>query len=283
MPPVTAIAVYEEFKELTPAGVKGDEMIRKLADRLAGVDLLEQAAEILEGQIRFRLQGALKAEVGARLAVLYLLARYSDRALAALDATNETGQPDELVTQRRHLRARALMGLERQDEALEILKKDKAPDADLLRAEIFWRAGDWANASQALRKIVRASGAKKEKPLTVEQSQNVLNYAIALVLSGNERGLGRVRRDYGRALEATEFKDAFRLVSAPTAFGLIDPASVEQRVKLAEGFKTFLSAYKERLKKKGLSGVTPKATADAGAASGEPADQQGQQSESQGG
>ncbi|MDD9876717.1 MAG: tetratricopeptide repeat protein, partial [Magnetovibrio sp.] len=284
MPPVTAIAVYEEFKELTPAGVKGDEMIRKLADRLAGVDLLEQAAEILEGQIRFRLKGALKAEVGARLSVLYLLARYYDRSLAALDATNEPGQPEGLVTQRRHLRARALMGMGREEESLEILKKDKAPDADLLRAEIFWRSGDWANASQSLRKIVRESGAEKEKPLNPEQSQNVLNYSIALVLSGNERGLGRVRRDYGRALEATELKDAFRLVSAPTAFGLIDPASVERRVKLAEGFKTFLSAYKERLQKQGLSGMTSQTTADAGGAPGGAAGQSGErQGETKGG
>ncbi|MCH7937617.1 MAG: hypothetical protein IH994_11090, partial [Proteobacteria bacterium] len=44
--PVTAIALYDEFKELTPAGVQGDEMIRKLADRLVGVDLLDRAAKL---------------------------------------------------------------------------------------------------------------------------------------------------------------------------------------------------------------------------------------------
>lgn len=256
MPPVTAIAVYEEFKELTPAGAKGDEMIRKLADRLAGVDLLDQAAEILENQIRFRLKSELKAEVGARLSVVYLLAKRYDRALAALDATNEPGLPEQLSTQRRHLRARSLMGLDRGEEALDLLKKDKANDADLLRAEIYRLAGDWSNASQPLRKIVRAGGAKKDEPLTPEQARSVLTYAISLVLSGNERALGRVRRDYGRAVEATELKDAFRLVSAPTALGLIEPGTVRSRVKLAENFQTFMSAYKKRLKEKGLSGLT---------------------------
>ena len=34
MKPVQAIALYEEFRELTPGGERGDEMIRKLADRL---------------------------------------------------------------------------------------------------------------------------------------------------------------------------------------------------------------------------------------------------------
>lgn len=262
MPEVTAIAVYREFKELTPAGAKGDEMIRKLADRLAAVDLLEQAAEILEGQIRFRLSGPLKAEVGARLAVIYMLAHEFDKALAALDATNDAGADNALVIQRRHLRARAMMGAGQQPQALELLKRDKDPGADMLRAEIFWKGGDWANASKALRLVALASGATKEKPLNPEQATDVLNYAISLTLSGNERGLGRVRRDYGRAMEATRLKDAFRLVTAPTALGLISPESVTQRVKLAENFKTFLGEYKRRLKEKGLSGLTDR-SADA--------------------
>jgi len=263
MPAVTAIAVYEEFKELTPAGAKGDEMIRKLADRLADVDLLDQAAEILEGQIRFRLNGVLKSEVGARLAIVYLLARRYDRAFAALDATTTPGQPEALTSQRRHLRARALMGLSRRDDALALLKPDKATDADLLRSEIYWNAGDWANASTNLRKIVRASGAKKDEPVTPDQAQKVLNYSISLVLSGNERGLARVRREYGPAIQTTQLKDAFQLVSAPTALGLISPGSVISRVKLAENFKTFMSEYKKRLQEQGLSGVTAQKTADA--------------------
>jgi len=264
MPEVTAIAVYEEFKELTPAGAKGDEMIRKLADRLAAVDLLDQAAEILEGQVRFRLKGTLKSEVGARLAIVYLLGRRYDRALAALDATNVAGQSDSLTTQRRHLRARAMMGLDQRENALAILKPDKETDADLLRAEIYWNAGDWSNASKSLRKLVRASGAKKDEPVTPDQAQKVLNYAISLVLSGNERALAKVRLEYGRAVQTTVLKDAFQLVSAPTAFGLISPGSVMSRVKLAENFKTFMSEYKKRLKEQGLSAMTSQKTADAG-------------------
>lgn len=267
MPAVTAIAVYREFKELTPAGAKGDEMIRKLADRLASVDLLDQAAEILEGQIRFRLSGPLKAEVGARLSVIYMLAQEYNKALAALDTTNESGIDAALETQRRHLRARAMMGAGQEQQALELLKRDKEAGADMLRAEIFWKGGDWANASKALRLVAQSSGAVKEKPLNPEQATNILNYAISLTLSGNERGLSRVRADYGRAMEATRLKHAFRLVTAPTSLGLISPESVAQRVKLAENFKTFLGEYKRRLKERGLSGLTDW-SADAGPAKG---------------
>jgi tetratricopeptide (TPR) repeat protein len=44
MPAVEALALFYDFRELTPIGRRGDEMIRRLADRLVSVDLLDQAA-----------------------------------------------------------------------------------------------------------------------------------------------------------------------------------------------------------------------------------------------
>ena len=59
-------------------------MIRRLADRLVAVDLLDQAAELLQHQVDHRLQGAARAQVATRLAVIYLMNRKADRALATL-------------------------------------------------------------------------------------------------------------------------------------------------------------------------------------------------------
>ena len=56
------------IRELTPIGRRGDEMIRRLADRLVAVDLLDQAAELLQHQVDHRLQGAARAQVATRLA-----------------------------------------------------------------------------------------------------------------------------------------------------------------------------------------------------------------------
>ena len=39
--PLVAVALYDEFRELTPAGAEGDRLIAGLADRLVEVDLLE--------------------------------------------------------------------------------------------------------------------------------------------------------------------------------------------------------------------------------------------------
>ena len=255
--PVTAIALYDEFKELTPAGEQGDEMIRKLADRLVGVDLLDRAAGLLNGQVRFRLQGVEKARVGTQLALVHILARENDQALKALAETAVAGMSGQLVSRRRHIRAQGLMGLKRSEEALGVLKGDKSRDAELLRTEIYWRSRDWSNASQSLRKLIRESGAKPGGALDRTQAAHVLNYAIALTLSGNERALSRLRGDYDGAMAGTNLKDAFRLIVTPASLGLVDPASVAVRVKEVENFQSFMAAYRERLKTQNLSEIVP--------------------------
>ena len=69
------------FRNLMPIGRRGDEMIRRLADRLAAVDLLDQATEILQYQVDHRLQGAARAQNATRLAMYYLMNRKPARAI----------------------------------------------------------------------------------------------------------------------------------------------------------------------------------------------------------
>ena len=60
---IDALALFYDFRELTPIGRRGDEMIRRLADRLVAVDLLDQASDLLQYQVDRRLQGAARAQV----------------------------------------------------------------------------------------------------------------------------------------------------------------------------------------------------------------------------
>ena len=71
-------------------------MIRKLADRLVPVDLLDQAAELLQHQVDHRLQGAARAQVATRLAVIYLMNRKPDRALATLQSSRSSELSNEM-------------------------------------------------------------------------------------------------------------------------------------------------------------------------------------------
>ena len=255
--PVTAIALYDEFKELTPAGVQGDEMIRKIADRLVGVDLLDQAATLLNSQVRFRLQGLEKARVGTQLALVYILDRKYQEALQVLDETAVPDMPDPLRIQQRHLRAKGLLGTDNREQALAVLKGDKTLDGELLLSEIYWTARNWNNAAQSLQRLIRLSQAKPGGALDAKQAAHVLNYAIALTLSGNEGALSRVRGDYGAAMEKSSLKDAFKLITTPPPLGLTDPSQVSIQVKEVENFQTFMAAYRERLKKENLSDLIP--------------------------
>jgi Tfp pilus assembly protein PilF len=70
LPPIDALGLFYDFRDLTPLGRRGDEMIRRLADRLVSVDLLDQAAELLQHQMDHRLVGAARAQVASRLAII---------------------------------------------------------------------------------------------------------------------------------------------------------------------------------------------------------------------
>lgn len=255
MAPVSAIALYEEFKELTPVADLGNEMIRKLADRLVGVDLLDEAASLLDDQIKFRLKGVEKARIGAQLAVVRILAKDYSGALEALEISEEEGVTSELSTQRLQLKARALLGVGETLAALALIEEDPSLEAEKLRTEAYWSSGDWPQAAKALRELVKASGAKPGERLDQEQAMHVLNYAIALTLGGNDRALMQLRQDYRAGMDQTDVGDAFSLIATPEQFGLIEYDTIASRVQVAENFRDFMAAYVHRLESGGLSSI----------------------------
>lgn len=243
--PVKAIAIYNEFKELTPAGARGDEMIRNLVDRLVDVDLLERAAELLSAQVEFRLEGVQKSRVGSRLALIYMLDRNYERALQVLQATGVEDMPEELLTQRRHLLAQVLIGLNRDGDALALLESDDSENAELLRAEIFWNSGNWLEAASSYRLLVKLSDASPEVLLTDPQAARILNYAVALTNSGGERAVQQLKLEFAPAMAQSKFSEVFGLVTAQSTPGILDPIAVPGKVQEVE---TFLAAYKSKLK-----------------------------------
>ena len=150
LPAIDALALFYDFRELTPIGRRGDEMIRRLADRLVAVDLLDQAADLLQYQVDNRLQGAARAQVATRLAVIYLMNRKADRALATLRATRTADLSDELRNQRLLLEARALSDMGRHDLALEVIGNVDGREAIRLRSDIYWAARRWREAAEQI-------------------------------------------------------------------------------------------------------------------------------------
>ncbi len=246
LPAVSAIALFNEFRELTPLDASGDEMIRRLADRLVAVDLLRQADALLAHQVRFRLKdNAERAVVGTRKAVVRLLDNRPDEALLALQDTASAAVSEPLRHERRLLEARAHAEFGDMAAALRTLGDDLTPAADQLRMEILWQAQDWKRVADVLQRLAGpppgAGGS-----LGADRSSYALNLAIALALAGEHERLGQVRRDFGPAMTSSQYAHDFRFIASdetPTT----DLDALLQRAAIVDDFQAFMASYRERL------------------------------------
>jgi hypothetical protein len=249
---VQAIGLFDEFRALLPAGEKGDEMIRKLADRLVSIDLLDQAAVLLQRQVEFRVTGIERARIGARLALVHLLNRKPKDALDTLRETAVPDAPSDLQSQRRRLEARALTDLDRAEDAVMLLGADTTGETKQLRAEIYWRIQDWPNAAKAIADLVPEPG---NGSLSDANARLVLDWATALTLAGDERTISRLRSRYLAVMQQTPYKDPFDLMTTPREGGLMDPSMVRRQIEQAKNFKSFIVEYKDMIGDKPLSAI----------------------------
>jgi tetratricopeptide (TPR) repeat protein len=248
MSPIRALSLYDEFKDFAPVGERGDVITRQLVDRLVAVDLLDRAASVLEDEVTHRLSGRDKARGATQLALLRLLGHNPDGALKALAIDIGRDLPAELLRRRQQLRARALLELDRRDEALAIIADDSSHDADRLRADIFWRGRNWREAAKALSRLAPTPGADAE--LDKEGSQLVLDWASALTLAGDRPGVATLRQTYGKAMGATAYGDAFRIIAGdPASGGDGDPRAIASRVAQVSELQSFMSGLKQQFAK----------------------------------
>jgi hypothetical protein len=214
LPAIDALALFYDFRELTPVGHRGDEMIRRLADRLVSVDLLDQAAELLQYQVDRRLQGAARAQVATRLAVIYLINRKPDRALATLQASRSGDLANELRNQRLLLEARALSDLGRHDLALEVIARLDGREVIRLRSDILWSARRWGPAAEQL-ELYYGDRWKDLLPLNDIERSDILRAATGYALGEDTLGLSRFREKYAAKMAQTPDARDFEIVTAP--------------------------------------------------------------------
>lgn len=210
--PIQALGLFYEFSDLTPVGPNGDRIVRLLAGRLVHVDLLEQAATLLQHQVNERLHGVSKAQVAADLAAIYLMDHKPDQALVALTTTRQPNMPQTLLADRRILEARALLDLGRLDAAVELVERDRSEDAQRVRAEAAWRARDWPRAAAELRSVLASRS--RAQPLDDHGRVTVLRAAVALTLAGNDDAVRALYREYAGDLANTPQADAFEVVAS---------------------------------------------------------------------
>jgi tetratricopeptide (TPR) repeat protein len=245
MPPIDALGLFYEFRELTPIGRRGDEMIRRLADRLVAVDLLDQAAELLQYQVDKRLEGAARAQVAAKLAMVYLTNRKPERAIMALNSTRIADLNGELRAQRLLLEARAQSDIGRHDLALDIISNIGGREAIRLRSDIYWAARRWREASEQI-ELYYGDRYKNFKPLNPVEKADVIRAVVGYALAEDAIGLARFREKYAPLMSGEPDKIAFDTASRPAASNSAEFADIAKMAASVDTLDGFLRDMKNR-------------------------------------
>jgi hypothetical protein len=239
LPPVEALGLFYDFRELTPIGRRGDEMIRRLADRLVSVDLLDQAAELLQHQVDHRLQGGARAQVSTRLAVVYLMNRKPDRALATLQKTRAADLSNDLRDQRLLVEARAMSNLGRHDLALELITNISSREAMRLRSDILWASRRWRDAGEQI-ELLYGNRWREFAPLNDTERSDILRAAICYALSEESIGVARLREKYEAKFSDGADRRAFEVVTAPIGASGTEFQDIAKKVGSVDTLDAFL-------------------------------------------
>jgi tetratricopeptide (TPR) repeat protein len=223
LPAIEALSLFYDYRELTPIGRRGDEMIRKLAERLVAVDLLDQAAELLQYQVDNRLQGAARAQVATRLAVIYLLNHKPDRAQGVLRATRTADLANEIRIPRLLIEARALSDSGRHDFALEVVAGIEGRESLRLRSDIYWAARRWQQAAEHI-ELLYGDRWKSFEPLSDAERPDILRAGVAYAMAEDKLGAARLRDKFAAKMADGPDRRAFDFIT-----GGLGPSSPEFR------------------------------------------------------
>ncbi|HEX8166604.1 MAG TPA: hypothetical protein VF601_12555 [Beijerinckiaceae bacterium] len=242
---VDALALYFDFKEFTPIGRRGDEIVRRLSDRLVELDLLDQAGDLLWHQVEHRLSGAARATVAARLATVRLMDGKPQAALQAIQATRLPQLPAEIKRARILLEARALSDLSRTDLALEVIAGESGPEIDRLRADILWTGRRWRDAGEAHERLVGLRWQGQEA-LDDRERLDVLRAAIAYSLADEGLALDRLRTRFSPKMADSRDARTFAFLTRSNVVQTQAFREIARGVTSADTLADFLAEYRKR-------------------------------------
>lgn len=243
LPPIAAVALYHDFQELTPLGPDGDTMIRRLADRLVAVDLLDRAAGLLEHQVRYRLEGAAQAQIAVRLAKIYLLDGRADEALGIMRATRQDVLPREVERERRLVEVRALIVVKRWEEADVLLEADRSGAADRLRGDIYWGAADWPRLIAVTDRLLGKRW-QSDAPLSSQERRYLVRQALAYSTLDDRAGLNRLRARYGVLMREGLLSHAFDILTSEEDRSADQISELSRKIASVDQLTSFMAAYR---------------------------------------
>jgi hypothetical protein len=262
LPKVEAVGLFYDFRNLMPISRRGDEIVRRLADRLAELDLLDQATELLQHQVDNRLGGLNRARVASRLAVLHLMNRKPAEAVQVLKASRSNDLPEDVRRGRLLLEAKGLSELSRTDLALELLGGQKGNDVDRLRADVLWRGKRWREAGEAFEKVLGDQWQGIEE-LKDSERADVMRAGVSYVLADDRLALDRLRQKFTPKMADSVDARSFGLVSGESRNRQKEFRDIARTVVAEDTLASFLDVYRQRYPETAGAARNPRAAEDA--------------------
>lgn len=242
-PPLTAATLFDAHPDLLPAGDRGQAAVLLLADRLAGLDLPDRAAALLQRAAGAAGDARARAAIGARLAAMRAAEGDSAGTIAALDASESEGLEATLAAQRTMLRARAMArGGARADA--EALLATLGPAGAAARADLRAEAQDWSGAAAAMAEHLAASLPPAHEPLGPEDRAALARRAAYLALAGDDAGLSQLRAAQGARMEGGALAEAFGVLTSDPLRGIADLPRLQRELGMMRLLPTRLDALR---------------------------------------
>ncbi len=252
--PLEAVSIYSTYETLLPEGTAGSAAVLNFADYLTRMDLLDRAAGLINRVLNDTDTQPQRAEIGARLATIYLLDGKPSLALEALTRSEaDADSADTAMTERRTLlKARAQSQLNMTTDAISTLSNLRTAEARRLTADVLWRARRWRDAAGAIETLLPATPPAK---LDDDTARLVMNAAVGYKLAGDSDNLADLRRTYASQMAATPFGPTFTVVTREGGITTLSDRDTLMRIAgEADMFKSLLDSYKAATQQ---SAVTP--------------------------
>ena len=241
MSPLDLVAMVQENPDLLPDGPGSEAIASTFADRLAALDLLQQADPVFTKLMHAATGAGARAEFGARLAQLRLEDGKAAGALDALAESQGEGLSPALVERRTLLFARASAAAGGTQKAIAALAGLASPAADEARASILEAAKDWSGAEAALGAYV-AKAIPPSGPLDEGQARILLRLASAAAQAGDEAMLASLRQQDLARLPEGPSAAMFRMLTESPVRGVADLARSAKEAEAARALPQTIQA-----------------------------------------
>lgn len=210
-------AIYLDFIDLVPDDPEARDVYRHLAQHLTGLDLLDEAIDVLQSLMTSSDDSLERSELAVEIAKLMLQLDRPTPAISVLAGPegSATALPPALDEERRMIRAHALARLGRTDDALRTLRDLRSDPARRLQAKILWDERRWPRLAAVVESYF--ADTDPTSSLTNDDQQLVLWLALARQREKIYEKLNTIRERFAAAMQDGPYAQAFEVATQSTS------------------------------------------------------------------